>query len=185
MISPHVALPLCSAYRSLCSSLPQRQSNHITEQDSPLTQGNSSSGSQASSLEENSTASGYAATGSASSVESVPIEIPSGHIQSQFTYPLEKLLSQPHCYNVDSDDISPISLDTHSHRGNNDNRKNKSQNGLKICATQTSYSLDPRQHRTHSETKLLGPPHRTRPYNPSQALGQSSRYQSGRITVDV
>lgn len=160
----------------------QRQNGHTTELDS-LAQGHSSSGSQTSSLEENSTASGYAATGSGSSVESIPIEIPSGHMQQQFSYPLEKLLSQPICYNIDSDSVNPLSVDPRGHHGSKSNRKNKSHSGLKICTTQTGYLLDSRP-RTHlSENQLLGS-HRIRPYHTNQSLGES-RYQSGSVTVDV
>ncbi len=169
-----------------------KQSNTNTEPDSSA-QGNSSSGSQAS-LDDNSTASGYAATGSASSVDSVSMENPHesrsrmihSDLESQFSYPLEKLLSQPLSYDIDCDDISPapLLLDAHHRCGNKQSyNSGKYQSQSSIKAAQKSYSLDSRI-RARSETKLLSPHSRVPPYHTSHAVGQN-RYQSASITVDV
>lgn len=98
-----------SGPKLLESNFPQQNAGFVCHHNSQ------SSGSVAS-LDENSTASGYAATGSCvSSTENLSKVCPNSlesndvhvthKLESQFSYPLERLLSQPLSYDVDSSDI--------------------------------------------------------------------------------
>ena len=159
---------------------------------------------------ENSTGSGYAATGSASSVDSVSRKqshdshMMQNGIRPQFSYPLEKLLAQPLSCEIDCDDIgtSPLSLSMevprpkHHHHGNALPYSNGShgnyhaqRSGSYNAHTKNGYSQSA-QKRTNSESKLVNPtPLRSMEsqlsyHHRNQSLGER-RYQSGSIAVDV
>ena len=169
---------------------------------------NSQSSGSAVSLDENSTASGYAATGSGgSSVENVSKVHPTSSrssdthtihhdLESQFSYPLERLLSQPLSYDIESDDIdipAPLTLSTrvanhkHSHHGDTLSSFSNSHGHSRVHRSrlkngETDYNS------SHHRLRNGSPQYDTHPHNINGHTQNSvsfphSRSRSGSMTV--